>query len=177
MNDQTQSKHSLRTWLALATDLQQDAEVIGFTSRRQIDRSLALFDTLVTVEELRSATRELFKDGHYANSVERAFICIDNAVRRKSDLTLTGDRLMRNAFSANNPRLQLNRLQNESDENEQRGYMDIFAGAMVGIRNPRAHEHLIEDELDTAIELLTLANHLMRKLDATVRKCRTSIEA
>ena len=54
-------------------------------------------------------------------------------------------------------------------KDEQRGYMDIFAGSMTGIRNPRAHEHDLADEPEVALELLVLANHLMRKLDAATR--------
>ena len=45
--------------------------------------------------------------------------------------------------------------------------MDIFAGVMAGIRNPRAHEHELEDEPEVALELIILANHLMRKLQDT----------
>ena len=47
--------------------------------------------------------------------------------------------------------------------------MDIFAGSMTGIRNPRAHEHDLVDEPEVALELLALANHLMRKLDAATK--------
>ena len=43
--------------------------------------------------------------------------------------------------------------------------MDIFAGVMAGIRNPRAHEHEIADDAEVALEMLIIANHLMRKLD------------
>ena len=63
---------------------------------------------------------------------------------------------MREAFSANRPRLRLNRMQTTTDQNEQRGYMELFAGAMTAIRNPRAHEDRLHDDPETALELLTL---------------------
>ena len=47
--------------------------------------------------------------------------------------------------------------------------MKIFAGSMTGIRNPRAHQHDLMDDPEVALELLGLANHLMRKLDAATK--------
>ena len=119
---------------------------------------------------LALASRKLFKDGHYARAVEEAFKCLNNLVKEKSKLPdAHGAGLMRTAFSPQNPILKLNDLLSKSQQDEQQGYMDIFAGAMTGIRNPRAHEHELVDEPEVALELLTLANHLMRKLEgATV---------
>ena len=142
-----------------------DEHGVGRLAREVGDR-LALFDALVTQGDLRAATRSLFKDGHYAESVRQGFVCLDNAVRTKAASDLTGDKLMRWAFSANNPRLKLNRVRSVSEHDEQRGYMELYAGAMTGIRNPRAHEVAIKDDTETTIELLALANHLMRRLDA-----------
>ena len=130
---------------------------------------LALFDVLITHGEIRSVARTLFGDGHYADAVKKAFIRIDNAVRDRAGMgEKTGDALMRTAFSVNNPVLRLNELLTESQKSEQQGYMDLYAGSMKGIRNPRAHEAEFKDDPETALELLTLANHLMRKLDAAV---------
>ena len=137
-------------------------------SRRHGDGRTFLekFDDAVTNEALRSASRQLFADGHYSEAVESAFKRLNNEVKAKSGLAeLDGDRLMRQAFSANDPKLRLNDFSTPSEKDEQRGYMDIFAGAMTGIRNPRAHEHQIVDQPDVALELLVMANHLMRILN------------
>ena len=105
----------------------------------------------------------MFADGHYSTAVEKAFVCLNNMVKEKSVLNdKDGADLMRTAFSANSPVLAVNSFQSQSDKNEQQGYMHIFAGAMTGIRNPRVHEHSLEDEPEIALELLVLANHLMR---------------
>ena len=128
------------------------------------------FDALVTEPKLRTTTRTLFKNEHYVEAVKKAFILLDNAVQERSGLTdLTGDQLMRGAFSPKNPRLRLNGLQSRSDGDEQQGYMEIYAGVMKGIRNPRSHEVTIDDDVETAIELLTLANHLLRTLGGTTK--------
>ena len=77
---------------------------------------------------------------------------------------------MRTAFSANSPVLILNAFESASDRDEQQGYMDIFAGSMTGIRNPRAHQHDLMDKPEVALELLVLANHLKRKLDEATKR-------
>lgn len=127
-----------------------------------------LFDVLVTNQSLRQASASLFRDGHYARAVEEAFKCLNSTVRQKSKLAdRDGADLMRTALSPNGPILKLNAGSSQSEANEQRGYMDIYAGAMIGIRNPRAHDHELTDEPEAALEMIVLANHLMRKLDST----------
>ena len=47
---------------------------------------------------------------------------------------------------------------------KQLGYMEIFAGTMTGIRNPKAHSNIVIDE-ERGTHLLYLASLLMYKLD------------
>lgn len=165
-----------RELLKLANTIQEDADRVGLGIDRDSshssdvqDRSLILqFDSMITSRDLSDASRDLLADGYYSSAVENAFKCLNNAVKEKSGLMrLDGDSLMRQAFSANSPTLKLNSFQSPSEHNEQRGYMDIFAGVMSGIRNPRAHEHEIMDDPDVALEMIIIANHLMRKLDSS----------
>ena len=125
----------------------------------------ALFDALIKDDGLRRSCRSLFADGYYALAVQRAYIYIDNWVSNRSGRDdKDGADLMRTVFSPKNPVLKLNNLQSRSGENQQQGYMHIFEGAMIGIRNPRVHEYAIEDTPGEALEMLVLANHLMRML-------------
>lgn len=162
----------VREFATGAGELLRSINEAGYELRRvgQIssDRTWAdRFDELVTSEPLRQASGSLFRDGHYARAVEEAFKCLNNTVREKSGLTSQdGAALMRSAFSANNPVVNLNGFQTQSERDEQQGYMDIYAGAMTGIRNPRAHDHQLVDPPEAALEMIILANHLMRKLDA-----------
>lgn len=68
---------------------------------------------------------------------------------------------MQKVFSADKPLLKINAGETQSEIDEQKGYLQIFAGCMTGIRNPRAHESDWEDSEERALELLTLANHLV----------------
>ena len=137
-------------------------------SKEPLPSSLS-FDQLVTNGLIREASRKRFLDGQYSDAVEAAFKCVNNAVKHISGAALDGADLMRTVFSANSPVLRFNAFQSQSDKNEQQGYMDIYAGSMTGIRNPRAHQHDLVDEPEVALELLVLANHLMRKLDAATK--------
>ncbi len=121
------------------------------------------FDQIVGDDELRQTCRGLFLDGYYALAVEEAYKCLNNIVKDLTGLSeLDGVPLMQRAFSPNNPMLRLNDLRTQSENDQQRGYMEMFAAVMTGIRNPRAHEHKYLDDPETALELLGLANHLVR---------------
>lgn len=124
----------------------------------------ARFELFITNDELRSCTEALFRDGHYKQAVEAAFICVEQHVRSRSGLDESGVKLMNKAFSKENPTLKLNRLRSQSENDEQDGYRFLFSGAMAGIRNPRAHTHNLKDDPDAALEMLALANHLLRAL-------------
>ena len=129
-----------------------------------------VFDRLVTNERLRKATIGRFRSRNFTDAVEAAFKCLANSVKEVSGHNeRDGADLMRHVFGAQSPLLRLNALQSRSDKDEHNGYRDIFAGAMTGIRNPRAHEHESKDNLVIALELLTMANHLMRKLDGATK--------
>jgi uncharacterized protein (TIGR02391 family) len=123
-----------------------------------------MLEQLVTDNELFKAVSKLFNDGHHAQAVAKACIFLDNLVKNKSGISATGDALMRTAFSAKKPVLKINSFSNSSEEDEQHGYMDIYAGIMMGIRNPRAHEHDWEDSEFRAIQLLTFINHLVERV-------------
>jgi uncharacterized protein (TIGR02391 family) len=160
-----------------ARDIQIEINKFGMGSKPQYTHKafpswLDKYDELITYEPLIKASRDLFKNKHYTQAVEQSFKCLNNLVKQKSGLkTLDGDSLMRRAFSADNPVLKINSFKTKSDKDEQKGYMDIYAGVISGIRNPRAHEHILQDTPEVAIEMLVLSNHLARILDKT-KKCR-----
>lgn len=165
------SNSGLGTWLEIAKSLQQtiDAQSMGKSlenlRKTGYPTEVERFDSGVTDAALRHASRQLFSDGHYARAVEEAFKCLNNEVKSISGIDdRDGANLMRKVFSANDPTLMLNELQSLSEQDEQKGYMDLYAGSMTGIRNPRAHEHELEDSPEEALEMLIFANHLMRKL-------------
>lgn len=138
---------------------------------------LGQFDALVTDPDLNATCRTLYRDGHHARAVEEAYKFLANAVKgRSGEAVRDGQDLMLHVFSLDNPVLRLNNLRRVSDRDEQAGYRFMLAGAMTGIRNPRAHEHTLRDQEDVALEMLVMANHLMRvvRRSTRVRRRRSS---
>lgn len=115
-----------------------------------------------------SISKKKFEDGHFADSVESAFKEVNNLVKQivknKTGEELDGAVLMNKAFSPKNPIVILDDLSSDTGRNIQLGYMQIFTGAMTGIRNPKAHNNLTITP-DRAIHFLFLASLLMFKID------------
>jgi uncharacterized protein (TIGR02391 family) len=71
-------------------------------------------------------------------------------------------------FSANDPILALNKLNDASDKDEQRGFMLMASGAALCIRNPRAHK-IVEDEATWALEAIAFISFMSKWVDKTTR--------
>jgi uncharacterized protein (TIGR02391 family) len=135
------------------------------------EASSAIFAKTMTEPEILEASRDLFASGHYSLAVQEAYKAVEKFVQSKAkESGLSGTKLMHNVFSAEAPRLFWTERTRTSEEDEQKGYMMLYAGAMLGIRNPVTHEfNWVEDE-DIALELLLFAQHLLRK----ARSARTA---
>lgn len=114
---------------------------------------------------IRKVSETLFKNGSYRNAILDAFIEIEKMTREKSGLDETGHRLFGTVFNANNPILRLNSMKTVTDKDEQRGFMFIFQGASVGIRNPKAHDTFIQKDPYRTLEYLCLASLLAKRVD------------
>lgn len=153
--------------LKLTQKIQDEIISNGFSPPAEADNSSS-YDILITNKSLRKKTEKLFKDGHHARAVEEAYKLLDNLTKKKANLqstSLTGSQLMQTTFSPNKPLLKLNEGISTSEQDEQKGYMQIFAGCMIGIRNPRAHESDWEDTEQRALQLLVFANHLIERVN------------
>jgi len=124
-----------------------------------------IFDSLKLHSEVVKVSRKLFIDGHYAQAILEAFKRLNNYVKAKAKINDDGKSLMLKAFSRNSPVLKLNALSNQTDFDEQEGYMHIFAGTMLGIRNPKAHDNIVQKDPYKTLEFLSLASLLFKKVD------------
>jgi uncharacterized protein (TIGR02391 family) len=109
--------------------------------------------------------RQLFDDGYYAEATYEACKYLDKTVDKLSKLKQSGKKLMMDAFNENSPKLQLTPLTTISEKDEQEGYKFIFAGGILAIRNPRAHEHSVKDDPDNCLDHLSFVSMLLRRLE------------
>ncbi len=114
--------------------------------------------------EISRASSTLYQHGHYANAVEAAVKALNGLVRLRSGLEHDGTTLMERAFSPSNPVLKFNDFLDQSDRDEQKGFMYLFSGAVAGLRNPRAHG-FVEDDAERALEFIAFVSLLAKLLD------------
>jgi uncharacterized protein (TIGR02391 family) len=115
--------------------------------------------------------RPRFEAGFFGDAVEASFKEVNDSIKRIlreiDGRELDGAGLMTTVFSPQNPVIRLSALVTETDKGIQQGYMQIFAGSMTGIRNPKAHGNLNPDG-NKALHLIGLASLLMHKIDERV---------
>lgn len=132
-------------------------------------RATRAFSSMDIHPNILIASGNLFKDGHYSNAVEDACKALDALVKMRSgNYDLSGTSLMQTVFSSNSPVLKFNNLVTDTEKSEQQGMMFLYSGAMLALRNPRAHE-IIKDDPEIAIEFIGFISLLAKSLDRTTK--------
>lgn len=126
-----------------------------------------VFTRVVTEPEIVAVARDLFVSGHYSFAIQQAYKAVEKFIEDKVGPQSTmGTNFMETIFSPTNPMLQWTDRITKSEIDEQKGYMRLYSGAMLGIRNPVVHEFDWIEDPDVALELLVFAQHLLRKARA-----------
>jgi uncharacterized protein (TIGR02391 family) len=124
---------------------------------------------------LRFCRPELL-DGNYFHAVLEATKSVAQKIRDRTGLVGDGAALVDEAFTFNGvvPYLALSNLVTETEQGEQRGFMTLLKGVFGTFRNPVAHAPRVSWQVSEqdALDLLTLASYLHRRLDAATRTPR-----
>jgi uncharacterized protein (TIGR02391 family) len=123
------------------------------------------FDERNIHPKIVAVAKKLFDDGHYSQATFEAYKLVDKEVQNVAKISDSGYKLMMRAFSETSPIIKLTNLSNTSEIDEQKGYMFIFSGSVMAIRNPRGHEYGIKETPEQCLDHLSLASLLARKID------------
>ncbi|MCA1702039.1 MAG: TIGR02391 family protein [Actinobacteria bacterium] len=111
------------------------------------------------------AASDLFADGHFSQAVFEALKALEQRVRAQSGLDISGRDLMTKAFSGSPPPIDLSVEAGQSGRDEQEGLRFVFMGLIQGIRNPKGHALVKQDDPERALEYLAAVSVLFRRLD------------
>lgn len=130
-------------------------------------RVIRAYEGLELHPEIARAASKRYLAGQYADAVEASVKALNALVRMRSGLEHDGTTLMERAFNPSNPVLKFNQLVDQSDRDEQKGFMMMFCGAVAGLRNPRAHK-FIQDDPERALEFIAYVSLLAKLLDSAM---------
>lgn len=108
-----------------------------------------------------------FLRSEFDSAVLQAMKAVEVSVREAAGLpdSAIGVKLMREAFAPAKGKL----TDMNAEAGEQVARMELFAGAIGSYKNPQSHRDVNLDNPEEAIEIIMLANHLLRIVDARKR--------
>lgn len=113
---------------------------------------------------LWEAIRTSIEDRRFSNAILDAVHFLSDRIRDRSGLEGDGVALVGAAFGGASPKLKVNRLQTESDQNIQKGIESMLRGIYQAIRNPRSHGTHSDEERD-AVAIIIFLDYLLRIVD------------
>jgi len=132
---------------------------------------LKLIERDAHADVLKFCRAELLQD-NYFHAVLEATKSLAEKIRIKARLDGDGSRLVDDVFGfkREKPRLAFNSLLSETERMEQKGLMNLMKGMFGTFRNVTAHAPKVTWEMSEqdALDLLSLASYLHRRIDACI---------
>jgi uncharacterized protein (TIGR02391 family) len=110
--------------------------------------------------DLWIAISNTYQAENYSHAILDAMHHLSDVLREKSNVDADGVSLVGQALGGDSPRLRINKLQTETEQNIQRGIEHLVRGLYWAIRNLRSHEQA-QDIKDTADAVIYFINYLL----------------
>ncbi|MDQ2881207.1 MAG: TIGR02391 family protein [Actinomycetota bacterium] len=112
-----------------------------------------------------SVVLALVADGRLSEAVVEALQLVEERVRSLTASDDSGCALMESAFGDRVPQLDITTTTGQAAQDEREGFRLLFAGVMLGLRNPHGTGRAALAGVDETLECLAVASLLMRRLD------------
>ena len=121
-------------------------------------------------ELLRFCRAELVAD-NYFHAVLEACKSIAETIRTITGLTSDGATLIDEALGGDNPRIRINKFVTDTEQSEQRGFVNLTKGLFGTFRNPTGHAPRIIWQMpeEDALDLFTLGSYVLRRIDNRIK--------
>lgn len=117
---------------------------------------------------VKGQSKSLFESENYAESVSTCLRDINGILKNYLTVRgfpeLDGSRLIDRIFCGDNRLISFTSMESISDRNIHNGYVEIFKGMFLGVRNPKAHLNLSPDKNKTR-HLLFICSFMFLKLE------------
>ncbi|CAM2868575.1 TIGR02391 family protein [Paenibacillus taichungensis] len=115
-------------------------------------------------QELWESIEKNYENESYSSAILDAIHQLTETIRNKTGLEGDGSSLVGQAFGSDSPKIQLNKMQTESEKNVQKGMGELLRGVYTAIRNPRSHDKHIDNKSEADAIILFL-DYLLKVID------------
>ena len=115
-------------------------------------------------DPLWESVRANYEKRNFTAAILDAFYFLSELLRNKSGTEGDGASLIGQALGGAAPKIKLNRLQTESEQNAQRGMEQLLRGLYQCVRNPRSHDKAADSEED-AQTLIVFVGYVVKQID------------
>ncbi|RWL80666.1 MAG: TIGR02391 family protein [Mesorhizobium sp.] len=142
------------------------AATLGEAERRAKELRADLLSRGVHSDVLSFCRQELLHD-NYFHVVLEAVKSVADKLRKRTGLLDDGAILVDHAFGGQTPMLAINALMTKSEQDEQKGFVNLLKGTFGMFRNPTAHEAKVNWAMskEDAEDLLSLVSLIHRRID------------
>lgn len=115
-------------------------------------------------EGLVAAVGNRLINGEYTDAILAGTKYLTDVLRQKGNAEGDGAPLVGQVLGGNAPSFPLNKLQTDSEKDEQKGIEQLLRGFYIGVRNPRTHE-ITEDTEDFCMRALVMIDTALQYLN------------